>query len=142
MVFFKTTNGVLKDAKVRQALVQAADVSAIINKLGYATTPVREPVLVNQLGYDPAYAQITNQPAKARALLDADGWKLGADGQRSKHGVPLAFDLFATSNTEYAHVTEELHKQWAAIGVNARIHLQQPDDFQNTLSSHSYDAVL
>jgi peptide/nickel transport system substrate-binding protein len=34
-----------------------------------------------------------SDPAAARALLDADGWKVGADGIRRKNGVPLRLQL-------------------------------------------------
>jgi len=39
MVFFKTSDGVLADTTVRQALVQAAQVADIINHLGLSSQP-------------------------------------------------------------------------------------------------------
>src|SRR6185437_7044334 len=32
--------------------------------------------------------------------------------------------------------------QWKELGVKVDVHLQQPEDFQNTLTTHAYDAVL
>lgn len=141
-VFFRSSNPILQDVKVRQALVAAADRPGIIQRLGYAATPVDEPLLRGQLGYDPAYAQVTDDVAHAKALLDESGWKAAPDGQRSKDGQPLSFVLNAVDGTDYARVAQLLHDEWKAIGVDARVELQQPDDFQAVLASHSYDAVV
>jgi peptide/nickel transport system substrate-binding protein len=142
MVFFKTTNPILQDIKVRQALVAGADRAEIIKHLDYPAIPVNEPLLSGQLGYDPAYSQITSKLDQTKALLDADGWLTGPNGMRSKGGQPLTFTLYATNNTEYAKVAVLLHEQWKGIGAEAKVQLQQPADFQGTLSAHSYDAVL
>jgi len=58
MTFFQMTQGPLADSAVRHALVQAADVNNIIQRLGYPTKPVREPLLMGQLGFNAAYAQV------------------------------------------------------------------------------------
>lgn len=142
MVFFKTSGGVLADQKVRQALVQGADVPQIIHKLGYPTHEVREPLLMGQLGYDPSLAQASFNLKAARETLDGDGWLLGPDGIRMKDGKPLAFALAAADTPENRMVTSQLRKQWQTLGVRLDVQLQSNNDFQNTLSSHSYDAVL
>ena len=142
MVFFKTTNPILQDPKVRQALVAGANRSAIINALGYRAISVSEPLLYGQLGYDSKFAQQTNQINQAKSLLDAAGWQVGANGMRSKDGQTLTFTLYATNSPEYTLVAKLLQSQWKAIGADVRVQLQQPADFQGTLSEHAYDAVL
>ncbi len=42
---------------------------------------------------DPTAGEDSRDLPKARALLDAAGWKLGSDGLRHRNGVPLAFDI-------------------------------------------------
>jgi peptide/nickel transport system substrate-binding protein len=142
MVFFKTSSGVLADTKVRQSLVQAADVQRIINGLGYPTHAVREPFLTGQLGYDPSLAQAGFNLPAARKMLDADGWIAGKNGIRSKAGKQLSFTLTASNTAEYKAVTQQLQQQWQALGVNLHIQLQSPADFQSALAYHTYDAVL
>ena len=141
-VFFKNSNPILSDTKVRQALVLAADRSAIINGLAYTVIPVNEPLLQGQLGYNPSYAQVTNQPNQAKALLDADGWSVGAGGTRTKNSQPLDFTLTVPNDAEYLKVAGVLSAEWRAIGVNVNVQPEQSMDFQGSLSSHSYDAVL
>lgn len=141
-VFFKTTDGVLSDADVRRALVRATDQQQVVKSIGYPTRLVTEPVLQGQLAYDKKYAQPTNRPAEARALLDKAGWKLNAAGQRAKKGQPLAFRLVAADTPEYRRVTHELQRQWQALGVQLDVQLEPSDDFENALKQHDYDAVL
>ncbi|HSW36830.1 MAG TPA: peptide ABC transporter substrate-binding protein [Candidatus Saccharimonadales bacterium] len=142
MVFFKTSNPILSDGKVRQALVQAAQPNEIIKTIGFKTRPVKEPLLLGQLGYNPAYSQPSPNLAAAKSLLDQAGWLVGAAGLRSKNGQVLKFTLTATDTSEYRMVTNILAQNWQAVGAKVDIHLQDSQVFTSTLSNHDYDAVL
>ncbi len=142
MSFFKTSSGVLADTQVRQALIQGADTAAIIGGLGYGTRPVREPLLLGQLGYNPSYQQARYNPAAANTLLDSAGWVRGVHGLRSKNGQQLAFQLYAEDTSENRHTAKLLVKDWQALGVNVTPVLQSLADFQTTLEFHNYDALL
>jgi peptide/nickel transport system substrate-binding protein len=143
MTFFRTTDGVLADVKVRQALVSASNVPGIMGSLNYATVAVREPLLKNQLAYNPVFQQPGYDRASANAQLDADGWLRGADGIRKKEGKPLSFQLYAENTGEYASVSKQLAAQWRSVGADVKLVIA-PDDatFQNAIAYHSYDAVL
>lgn len=144
MTFFRTSEGILSDAKVRQALVRATDTNTIIKNLPYPAIPVKQALLKGQLGYDPAYAQAKLDLASARALLDQQGWATGKDGIRQKNGERLTISLYAQDNSEYANVARQLQKQWREVGLDLQIVLQDSVDFQATLSSgaRGYDALL
>lgn len=142
MVFFKTTESVLSDAKVRQALVQGADVQGIIQSLGYPAHRVNEPFLTGQLGYDPAQKQVDYDAPAARKLLDDSGWKVGKGGIRYKDNQPLRFTLSSSDAPEYQSVARQLRQQWARLGADVQLQFQNPNDFQGALAYHSYDAVL
>lgn len=142
MTFFKTTSGVLADQKVRQALVQSANVPEIIKQLGYPTRAVREPLLSGQLAYDSGLVQPAFNLKAAQTALNADGWAPAKDGLRSKAGKRLAFNLVALNTPEYRTVTHKLQQQWRSLGVELRVQLQEPVDFQTSLTSHNYDALL
>jgi peptide/nickel transport system substrate-binding protein len=141
-VFFKSSNPILNDGKVRQALVAAADRQTLIASLGYKAIPVDEPFLRSQFAYDPAYAQVTGNAQQAKALLDGDGWRLGKDGIRTKGGQPLSFTVDVLAGSDYAGVANRLQAEWKAVGIDAKVAALQPADFQGALASHSYDAVL
>lgn len=142
MTFFRMSSGVLADRTVRQALTTATDRSAIIDSLGYATMPVREPLLQNQVGYDQTLVQPSYDPAAAKAQLDAGGWLVGKNGIRVKDNIPLSFDLYAQSDSEYATVAHMLRDQWRQIGVRVNVKTQDQIEFQSTLTDHSYEALL
>jgi peptide/nickel transport system substrate-binding protein len=142
MAFFRTSEGVLADVAVRKALVAAADPSAVIESLGTGGRPVREPLLAGQLGYDPKYAQHTNDVDAAKVTLDGAGWVAGPDGVRVKDGKKLRFALSYTDQPEFQKVAEILKRQWRTAG--AVVDLQPLDalSFRSTLSEHAYEAVL
>jgi peptide/nickel transport system substrate-binding protein len=142
MVFFKTSEGVLSDKQVRQALVQGTDTMAIIKGLKYPTHAVREPLLVSQLGYDPALKQSGYDLKAAKQQLDSNGWAVGKDGVRHKNNQPLTFALSAADVPEARYVTKQLERQWKQLGVRLQVQLQEPHDFQTTLAYHTYDAIL
>lgn len=142
MVFFKTSGGVLSDAKIRLALVQAVDVPSIIKQLGYPTRAVRQPLLNGQLGFDASKQQSGFDLSAAKATLEADGWVVGKDGIRTKAGSKLTFRLNVADNPEYRLVVESLNKFWLAAGVKMVPEFLNSADFQGTLSQHNYEAVL
>lgn len=142
LVFFKTTQEVLKDVKVRDALTRATDTNSIISGLDHPVIPANEPLLKNQLGYDKNIAQHGFDINAAKKLLDEAGWAIGSDGIRFKDGKPLSFKLYSQSNSEYSYVTQALQKQWRTIGVDVQVYLQSDSDLQTTISFHSYDALL
>jgi peptide/nickel transport system substrate-binding protein len=142
MVFFRTSSGVLSDAKVRHALVESVDVGAVLEQLAYPARPVNEPLLKGQLGYDARYAQPAFNMVQARADLAAAGWQAGANGVLQKAGQSLHFSLYANDNSEYAKDSLLLAKQWRKVGADVKVVLQPSEDFKNTLASHNYDAVL
>lgn len=143
MTFFKTSQGVLADKTVRQALTRGTDVKAIRASLPFAAKPVDAPLLKGQLGYEKSLAQLAYDPAAAEKQLNDAGWITSQPGGiREKGGKKLEFTLYAESSNEAARVTQLLQQQWRKIGVNAKVELQSSADFQVTLTGHTYDALL
>ncbi len=141
-VFFKTTSPILSDANVRTALVEAANVPSIINKLGYPTHHVNEPLLEGQLAYNPKYKEPTYNLKNANNILNQDGWILAKDGLRYKNNQPLGFNLLVSNNSEYLRVAQELKHDWSRIGVDLNVINLDQTDFNNALQTHQYDSIL
>jgi peptide/nickel transport system substrate-binding protein len=141
-VFFKTTSGVLADAKVRQALVLASKPDDILGSLGYMTRPVVSPLLAGQLAFNKAYAQKTGDLTAARLLLQQDGWLPGTNGIFTKNNQPLTFNMIATDTPEYQKVTDRLRSQWRALGAKVHVQLVTTNDYNSVLANHDYDATL
>jgi peptide/nickel transport system substrate-binding protein len=145
MVFFRTTSGVLQDKTVRQALVGDARPANVRSRIGYPVLPVDEPLLHSQLGYNAKYRQLHFSQAHAAKLLKKDGWKFrGHDTShiRYKKGKQLSFGLYAKNLPEYTAAARTLQQRWRALGANVHIYLQNGKDLQQTISGHTYGALL
>ena len=140
--FFKTTSGVLADKQVRLALIQGANVPAIIQKLGYSTRAVTEPLLQGQLGYNSVYGEPPYNFKAAQATLTNDGWILAQNGYRYKNNQILSFNLTLLNNSEYQQVASQLQYQWKRLGVKVNLQVLDQIDMSSVLLSHQYDALL
>ncbi len=143
MSFFNTESEYLKDARVRQALVQSVDVGALIKGLSYPVVAVDEPLLRKQLGYDPTMKQLPLDLANANKLLDDAGWKRPKPDQNRTNGKnTLRIKLFANNNPDYAYITQKLQKAWQAVGVETEVQLLADADLQSAVLGRTYDALL
>ncbi|HVX24122.1 MAG TPA: peptide ABC transporter substrate-binding protein [Candidatus Saccharimonadales bacterium] len=143
MVFFKTSDGVLADRSVRQALVRSVNVSQLIAQLGYQTQVVREPLLPNQLAYQPKLTQPSFNLTAAAKRLTNDGWIQSTPGSvRHKGKQTLSFSLTAADTPEYRLVTRALQQAWSQLGVQLTVQLEDAQVFQSALNNHDYQAVL
>jgi peptide/nickel transport system substrate-binding protein len=143
MVFFKTSAGVLKDPAVRQALVAGSNPNQVLERLGYSTRPVTEPLLMGQLGYDRQYEQKTGDRKAAATLLNNAGWVPDSKtGLRSKGADRLEFTLTINDTPEYRKVAKGLQAQWRELGINMHIETLDDASFHTVIGKHTYDAVL
>ncbi len=142
MVFFKMSNPILSDVKVRQALISATDRLDIIDGLGYPVLSADEPLLKSTLGYNGAYSEAAYNVEAAKKLLNSAGWRLNDQNVMVKAGQPLKFTLYTQDLPNYKYVSNKLQSQWAKIGVQADVRLQSNDELQQTISSHTYDSLL
>jgi peptide/nickel transport system substrate-binding protein len=118
----------LSDVAVRQAMMYAWDRQAVLDGFssgqGQLATGIIPPAL--KLWYNPNVQRYPFDPARARAILDAAGWKPGPDGVRQKGGTRLEFD--ALVNQGSVIVLDELlafSADQAAVGI--KINVRQLD---------------
>lgn len=142
MTFFKTTEGILADAKVRNALVLATDRDEIISSLNYPALSVTGPFLRGQLGFDATVQQPGLDIEAAKKMLDEAGWLVGKNGTREKEGQELLISLYAADTPEFSKVALQLQNQWRAVGAKAELLLQTGKDLDATINGHAYDALL
>ncbi len=98
----------LSDVSVRQAMMYGYDRAAIARGLYDDKVPVPDSLIVASLKhwYNPNVPKYPYDPPKARAILDAAGWKVGPDGIRSKGGTRLSFELLLNQGS--ALLTDEM----------------------------------
>ncbi len=87
----------------------------------------------------PADQQFNNNPAKARSLLDAAGYKVGSGGVRTdKHGTPLSFRLIAIQTTDEDVLAGQIFVK-AAEAVGIKLTLETLDN--TTLGNVVYNTA-
>ncbi len=148
-ITFNSKAGVLKDEKVRQALVKGLDREAIgASDLAGIDVPITKLnngiILSNQTGYEDegAATGIDYNVEAAKSDLEGLGWVAGSDGMRAKDGKPLevkfsALDGVPASQNEALQTQNQLKE----IGVKVDIVNVPASDFNTTLSSHSFELI-
>ena len=137
-------NPILKDVRVRQALLYGIDRSLITERLFQGKQPVAQSN-VNPLDirYDPDIPHYAYDPDKAAGLLDQAGWVMGADGIRQKDGTALSLTLQTTAGNKSRELVQQvLQNQWKQIGIDIRIENEPPRVlFGDTISKRRYPAM-
>lgn len=143
MAFFKNSNPILSDVKVRQALVSAVDRTQFDNIANSPVKLVDSPLLRGRLGYDPHNVQLSYDLARANKLLDEDGWVKGQNGFRVKNGQTLELNLHSQSSDLYTLISQYLQSEWTKIGIKINIQYYDSADMQsNIIPNHDYDILV
>lgn len=120
---FNLTHPVLRDPAVRQALRYATDRATIIQKVSHGIGILQDQPAPRTAPYwDTAIKPIPFDIAKANQVLDAAGWKRGADGIRTKNGMRLSLVFVTnTGNPSADTQIEMLRDWWKQIGVEITV---------------------
>lgn len=117
-------NPILKDVRVRQALLYAIDRKAISERLFGGKQPVAD-TSVNPLDwvYDKDVPKYPFDPKRTDALLNDAGWRKAQGGMRKNAaGEPLRFEIMTTAGNRTRELVEQvLQSQWKAAGIDVRI---------------------
>jgi peptide/nickel transport system substrate-binding protein len=123
-VDFNLRRPLLGDVRMRRALTYAIDRPAIVAKIDHGLgdlAPADESPVIGS-AYDPYVARYTYDPAKARAMLEAMGWKAGPDGVRVRAGQRLSFTLSTQTESTHGHAIQAfIQRGWHDVGVEAVI---------------------
>jgi peptide/nickel transport system substrate-binding protein len=116
---FNVTRPLVSDLRVRQAIRYAIDRVSLAQKITHGYSVVQESVVPTVNPIAPTdLPLIPYDAAKARALLDAAGWKVGSDGIRVKNGQRLSLEFAYYTGSSTADQTIEFVRQdLKAVGV-------------------------
>ena len=141
----------LADVRVRQAISMAIDQKRIMQTVfhdsslpdrGFVPTALTD-YLAPQI--KDGTSVLADDPSRARALLDAAGWKTGADGVRARDGTRIEFDVLVTADVaERIEMLQLVAADLAAVGIVVHIkEVQFNQMFARMLGpAGGWDAVL
>jgi peptide/nickel transport system substrate-binding protein len=146
-IAINTTHPPLDDVRVRRALAASIDRDSLSRKITFGRYPVVDTAQpLGSWARDPSVREPAYDPLAADHWLDGAGWKRGADGMRSKNGVPLALTYvqFPESQTGVRVATvvqSELKARGFAVTIkslsNAQLFL--PKSQGGTLATGAFD---
>jgi len=132
------------DLRVRQALISALDREQYVRTILDGLAPVAHgPIQPISWAYSDRITKYPFDVAKARALLDDAGWRVGADGIRERGGTRLAFTLITQAG--YAireNMAQAIERQLRDVGVDVRVELQDGTAISTTWFEGRFDAML
>jgi len=122
-IYMNTSRPALHDVRVRQAIAYAVDRKLIVDRLtgrtavvGTSDQPAFSPY------YEPDVMIYTPDPAKARALLTAAGYRFGPDGMAQKNGRPLSLQLsYNIENATRRAIAVQVQSELKGIGIDAPV---------------------
>ena len=117
-ITFNVQDGVLRDVRVRQAIAFAMNRPLIIHSLWRDRARLAESLLPPEhWAWTGDVQQYPHDPAKARALLDAAGWRPGKDGIRLRLAMKTSTD--ETSRLLAIILQQELRDVGIALEVRS-----------------------
>ena len=118
-----TTDPILKDVKVRQALAYLVDRKTIVDTIYEGMdTPGVSSAIPNTWWAAPNVKGYTYDPAKAQALLAEAGWKdKGPDGILVKDGKPFKIKLTTYNDPNRMQLAQYLANDWKKVGIGVEV---------------------
>jgi peptide/nickel transport system substrate-binding protein len=145
VILFNVNRPPLDNLAVRQAVGHALDLPSMITNLlpGLASPPGGF--------FSPAYGDLVNpsvrnpafDPARAGALLDQQGWIMGAGGIRHRDGAALVITLtYGAANTEDSLLAPVIQDSLRNAGIGLRLNPVEGAALDDVQESKDYDMIL
>lgn len=122
-IVFRPDNALVSDVRVRQALLKATDTHEVVDTIFSENYPVATSVLAKDAqGYVDLSDKLRHDQDKAKQLLDEAGWKVGADGIRTKDGAQLSLTIYESlPQPQNKAVLQLVAQQWQKVGVKLNV---------------------
>jgi microcin C transport system substrate-binding protein len=121
----------------------SGEVKSILEKLRKKHGPAFVPktTLTKPVGAPGQGQSIENNINRANALLDSAGWKMKADGIRSKNGKSMTIKLILNSPL-FQRIVEPYKSNLKRIGLNLDIKVVQIAKYEEILRNFNYDMIV
>ncbi len=144
--FANPATAFFRELGVRQAIADAVDQAGLIAIVDHGqAAPVHGPVPDAMAGFSSSAARAGHwatgfDPARARALLTAAGFRLGADGVLQRRGVRLEWTDLVPAGAEAVLLTGQVvQAELAAVGIRMALRPMELNQFIETTYNHPLD---
>ncbi len=143
-IVLNTTNDILSDVTVRQALQHATDRNAISEGIFYGLEQPADTLYSKTVPYcDVDLEPYEYSADTASEMLEKAGWIMGKDGIRYKDGQKLELELLYNSDsvTEKT-ISEYLQSEYAKLGISINIHGEEEQSYRDSMKAGNFDMVF
>ncbi|WP_083403643.1 ABC transporter substrate-binding protein [Curtobacterium sp. MCBA15_001] len=138
-------HGVFRDEAVRKAFIAGAEIDPGIQSLFLGTAKRSYSLLssVEPFGYSDE-SLFRYSPSTAKQLLDDAGWKVGADGIRTKDGQQLTVTFPVSTNQSVPaerSLFQQIQASEAAVGIKVQLEELDLSSWYAALAKNQYDVV-
>ncbi len=143
-IVLNTTNEILSDTAVRQALQHATDRTAISEGIFYGLEQPADTLYAATVPYcDVELTPYEYSVETASSMLDEAGWIMGSSGIREKGGKKLELDLLYNSDsvTEKT-ISEYLQSEYLKLGISLNIHGEEEQSYRDNMKAGNFDMVF
>lgn len=143
-IVLNTSNEILKDKEVRQAIQHATNKEAISEGIFYGLEKPADTLFAETV----PYCDIDLQPyayaaEQAEQMLDEAGWVKGAGGVREKDGKKMELSLLYNSDsvTEKT-IAEYLQSEYDKLGISLNISGEEEQSYRDKMKAGTFDMVF
>ena len=143
-IVLNTTNEILSDVAVRQALQHATNKEAISEGIFYGLEEPADTLYAKTVPYcDVDLTPYEYNVETAEKMLDEAGWVMGSDGIRQKDGKKLELGLLYNSDsvTEKT-ISEYLQSEYLKLGISLNIHGEEEQSYRDNMKAGNFDMVF
>ena len=143
-VGWNTLREPFREPAARRALAMAMDRPQLLEAIMRGRGRPASSVIPPWHPFDPGLAPLPHAPDSAAAILEGLGWTdADGDGVRERDGMPLRFELLASSrNPVFGDLVQVIQARLAEIGVDVRPRLLEWQTVLGMHRSRDFDAVL
>ena len=128
------------DHAVREAVNWAVDRQSIVDKVFFGVHhssqgPLSEGVWARD---DTIEKTFTFDPAKAKSILDAAGWKLGTAPIRQKNGQDLQI-LLATFRSPWTDIAQAMQSQLRDVGIDLKVQVMERGPYLDYVRGYKHN---
>jgi peptide/nickel transport system substrate-binding protein len=136
-----TSAGAISDPQVKLAMEYGVDREGLNKAVFQGLNQVaNSPLMKPTFGYDASTEQIYSfDPEKAKSILDAAGWKAGADGIREKDGKKLEIDFPIISRPNDKAMAESVQASLHDVGIDVKVNPVERAAYSDLRKQNKYD---